>query len=205
MWQMYPEVHIYIFALTKTFSLERLLFRISIWEVEDMLVSSAKGTRRIFSLSTQVLFLRWLVAQVPCLASLLPSDSACSVVWWHPQSHLLYASLGSLSIPLQHSRGAASPDSGCCPLSSKEVILIISPVLCPPFHVAFLGEFLQESNTSHAGYRIQIVGGWGVLAREKSSWKTGLRSELKVLQGKMGPNPRLPHSVQEPEPPATKE
>lgn len=73
------------------------------------------------------------------------------------------------------------------------------------FHLVFLGEFLQERNTSHAGYRVLGVRGCGVLAREKSSWKTGLRSELKVLQGKMGPNPRLPHSVQEPEPPATKE
>lgn len=192
-----------ILALTKTYSSDRWLFPSGRWKA--CWYHQPKAQEGSFLCLPESFSSTDLVVQMPYLSSLLPTDPACSAVWWHPQSHLFYASLGSPSIPLQHSWGAASPDSGCCHLSSKEVILILSPVLCPPFHLPFLGDFLQERNTSHTGYRPLVVGGCGVLNREKSSWKTGLRSELKVLQGKMGSNPRLPHSVQEPEPPATKE
>lgn len=69
----------YIFTLTKTCHSERLLFRISVWEVEDMLVSSAKGTRRIFFCLSKSFSSTDLVVQVPCLSSLLPIDLTCSV------------------------------------------------------------------------------------------------------------------------------
>lgn len=115
-----------------------------------------------------------LAVQVLCLSSLLPIDPACSVMWWHPQSHLFHACLGSPSIPCS--------THGVQPLLTQ-VVAICSPrnspwwspavvlVLCLPFHLAFLVDFLQERNSSHTGYKPLVVGGCGVLAREKAAEK----------------------------------
>lgn len=165
-----------LWNITAACHLERFWFRTSVWEVWGALASSAKCIRRILALSSRVLFLRW-----PCrsgsLSSLLFQVISCgelchdiitrrSITWLSCLSNLLvsslcHASLGwSLKFP--HSLAALSR----CSLSW---LMLLPPVLwgscfdylsssvstfSPSFHLTFYGEFLQERNILHTGYRL---------------------------------------------------
>lgn len=208
---MYTEIHLHIYTLRETCSLERFWFRISIREVQDTLWYHQPRAQEGSLLCLRTSFSSAdLAVQVPCLpfsSSKWPGVVSCvmtsswggaspgchsSVTFW---SHLYFMlPLGhpsSSPIPLQHLLGAASHDSCCCHLSSREVISIIISVLCPPFHLAFHGEFLQERNSQHRGWQLiqisimLVVGGCSVLARAKSIWKTGLgyRSQESWAKG----------------------
>lgn len=153
MWQMYPEVHVYTLALTKTCSSERLLLPSGRWKT--CWYHQPKAQEGSFLCLPKSFSSTDFVIQVPCLSSLLPADPACSVVWWHPHP------LTPFMLPLDH------------PCSTHDVQPLLTQVvaICPPrkkswFSLQFCVTFSPgfpwwfSAGRKHITHRAQTTGCW---------------------------------------------
>lgn len=165
-WQMYTEIHLHIYALTETYG-KFLIQDFHLGGARHCGIISQENQKDLCFVFLSLFPPLTLQFRFPAFPSLRPSDLVWLVVWWchHKEEHCLAVTpqspFGLISILCFHwviprvpPLPCSTPDSCCCHLSSREVILIIFLVVHPPFHLAFHGKFLPERNIPHTGYRL---------------------------------------------------